>query len=87
MMRLNLIHNEVIRIYKMIMTLQICLTPGQRVIFLIKIIDVIFVIFKARYTLMYTYPYAYYQEDTVDRNLVSSFNKIFQYKKTPSQNL
>ncbi|CAF5081846.1 unnamed protein product, partial [Rotaria magnacalcarata] len=23
----------------------------------------------ARYTLMYTYPYAYYQEDTVDRNL------------------
>ncbi|CAF3117665.1 unnamed protein product [Rotaria socialis] len=24
---------------------------------------------KARYTLMYTYPYAYYQEDTVDRNL------------------
>ncbi len=27
-------------------------------------------IFQARYTLMYTYPYAYYQEDTVDRNLV-----------------
>ncbi|CAF0802590.1 unnamed protein product [Rotaria sordida] len=24
---------------------------------------------KARYTLMYTYPYAYYQEDTVDRSL------------------
>ena len=26
---------------------------------------------------MYTYPYAYYQEDTVDRNLVSVSNKYF----------